>query len=452
MSSGSSRALVPLDATPPPRPRRRASSNAWPTLWAGIFVVAVTFAGFGTWAAVTPLARGAHVVGKVVVASNRKTIQHLEGGIVESLFIREGDRVAKGDVLLQLDPTQSNAQREILFDRWLRQKALEARLEASVTRAETLEIPKELVPYAEDDRFLDAFSDQRALFQAQKEEFESEIAILTDRADQLRHQIDGMNAQVEANLKQQRLIEDELTGLRELLEKGHVPLNRVRSFEREQARLEGENAQLKAEIARAQVGVGEAELEIIRTKQKRRREALDQLREVRGQLGEVIEQLVAAEDVLARTKVTAPVTGHVVGLNVHTVGAVVKPGETVLEIVPENDDLIIEGRVNPLDGDIVHPGMEADVRLLGLPRKSAPLMQAKLLTISADTMTDAQTGASYYLARIKVADEEMDRLPADVQVVPGMPADVLIKAGERTPFEYLIAPWTDLFSRAMREQ
>ncbi len=415
-------------------------------------MVAITFVGFGAWAVSTPLARGAHVAGKVVVDTNRKKVQHLEGGIVKDLLVREGERVTQGQALIRLDPTQVRARRDILRDRWLREKMLETRLEAEVAEATTLSIPDALRVFSENANYAEALQDQQALLAARREELSSEIQILQDKIRQFHHQIAGMRAQVTSNRRQQALIEEELTGMRELLADGHIPLNQVRQYERESARLEGENGQLLAEIARAEVAVGEVELQVIRTRQGFRRQVLDELREVRGQLSELEEQIVGAEDVLKRTEIQAPVAGQVVGLAVHTVGGVIAPGETVLEIVPADDKLIFEGRVNPLDGDVVYPGMQAEVRLLGLPRKSAPLLRAHVLTLSADTLTDPATGASYYLARIQVDDDELARIADEHVLVPGMPADVLLKAGERTPFEYMLSPFIDLFRRAMREQ
>ncbi|MBW7850420.1 MAG: HlyD family type I secretion periplasmic adaptor subunit [Rhodospirillales bacterium] len=434
---------------PRPRPRPRRAADPRPILLHGLLVVAITFGGFGLWSAITPLARGAHVVGKVVVDTNRKTVQHLEGGIVKEILVREGSRVEAGDVLVRLDTTQALANRDILRQRLVRERILEARLAAERDGASAVVLPEELRDAVERPEVRAAFADQQALFAARRKEFESEITILSERVTQLRHQIRGMQAEQVANREQFRLINEELDGLRELADKGFASTNRVRAMEREAARLEGDHASRVAEIARAEVAVGEAQLQVVQTRQQFVRGVLDELRQVRGQIGELEEQLRATEDVLTRTVIRAPLSGQVVGLAVHTIGGVIDRGQVVLHIVPEDERLIVEAQVRPLDADVVHPGLHAEIRFMGLPRKSSPLLKGEVSTISQDTLNDPQTG-DYYLARIEVADDELARL-GDVTVVPGMPVEVLIAAGERTPLDYLVSPWLDLFERAMRE-
>ncbi len=431
-------------------PGHRSSSDPRPTILAGILVMALTVFGFGLWSATTPLARGAHVTGKVVSDSNRKTIQHLEGGIVQEILVSEGQRVEAGQVLIRLEPTRALTTREVLFARQVHERLLEARLMAELSGDAELRLPPDLETHWDDPRVVRELTDQQALMEARRNEMEGQVGILQDRVRQLQHQIQGFKGSQTANREEHRLTQDEIERLGPLHRRGYVPLDRLRALERAAAELEGEYASMTAEIARTEVAVGEARLEIIQARQSFRRQLLDELGQVRNTLSEIDEQLAAANDVLARTEIRAPQAGQVVGLGVHTAGGVVRPGQPVLDIVPEGDRLIVEAQLQPLDADVVYPGLPAEIRFSSLPRRTAPRLKGIVETMSTDTLHDPANGRSYYLLRVAVPEEEMAIL-GDVTIMPGMPAEVLIKAGERTLADYLISPWRDLFEKAMRE-
>jgi HlyD family type I secretion membrane fusion protein len=307
-----------------------------------------------------------------------------------------------------------------------------------------------LADHSDDPRVQAAYDNQLELFEARRDEITRQIAILEEQVRQYELQVAGMEAEQVANRDQLRLIREELTGLRELAEKGLVALPRVRALDRERSRLEGEYAARETEIARANVAAGEIQLQILKVTRDREREILAELGDVRSELTEIREQLKSARDALKRTVLIAPVGGQVIELMVHTIGGVVRAGERILDIVPRGERLIVEARVRPLDADTVRAGQPAHVVFTGLPKRTAPHLSARVMSISSDAVTDPQTGEEYFLARVRIDDADMAHI-SEANIVSGMPADVLIRAGERTLLGYLIAPWVELFGKAMHE-
>ena len=424
--------------------------DPWPTIRAGLIIIAVTFGGFGIWSAVTPLARGAHVTGRFAPEGNTQVVQHLEGGIIREIHVHEGQRVEKGQLLFLLDVTRSLSELEIFRNRLVEDRILEARLISELAGKPRLELPPDLAKDNVPSWVRATIADQAALLKARQTETANRLDILKSRMTQLEHQIQGARGQQASNRTQSRLIGEELQGVRELRAKELVPITRVRSLEREVARLEGDQAAMSASIARAQVQIGETKMELLQATQTAEREALAQLNAVRTRLNEIREQLKASTDRFERAEIRAPLSGQAIDLKAHTVGGVISSGAPLVTIVPEGSKLIVLAEVNPLDADVVHPGLPAEVRISGLPRRTTPLLSGTVETISTDTIVD-KSGKSFYLARVVISPQELRKL-GDVGIVPGMPVEVLIKAGERTALDYLVSPWTDLFERAMREE
>ena len=425
--------------------------DPWPTIRTGLIIVALTFGGFGLWSVVTPLARGAHVTGRFAPEGNTQVVQHLEGGIIREIHVREGESVEKGQVLFQLDVTRSQSELDIFRNRLVEDQILEARLTSELAGKRAIELPADLARDSLPAWIKAAIVDQAALLKARQTETANRQDILKSRITQLDHQIQGTRGQMTSNRTQSRLVGEELQGIRQLAEKGLVPLPRVRALEREVARLEGEHSAMTSSVARAQVQIGETKMELLQATQTVEREALAQLNAVRARLNEIREQLKASADRVARAEIRSPLSGQAIDVKVHTVGGVISPGQALLTIVPEGSKLIVLAEVNPLDADVVHPGLPAEVRLSGLPRRTTPLLAGTVETFSTDTILDQKSGKSFYLARVVISPQELRKL-RDVGIVPGMPVEVLIKAGERTALDYLISPWTDLFERAMREE
>lgn len=440
--------LLPARSAPPKAPTAHRQLSR--QLLIGWIVVAVAVGGFGAWAAFAPLARGSHVFGKVVVDTNRKTVQHLEGGIVSELLVREGQVVKQGQVLLRLDTTQVAANREIALARLIQDRILEARLMAELAGKTDFALPAELTALAADERVRSALRDQRSVQTARRVELQNQVGIQQSRVVQAKEQLRSLEAAQAGNREQYRLISDELRDVRQLFEAGYAAATRVRALEREVARLQSEYSSRIAEIARTRAAITEAEAQIGQLRKTFEREVLMQLGESRARMAELDEQINSANDILARTEIRAPVDGQVVELAVHTVGGVIARGQPILSIVPINDRLIVEGKLKPLDADVVHQGMPAEVRFLSFPRRSTPLLRGKVATLSTDTIQDPDSKTSYYMVRIEIPETEMRRL-GDVVVLPGMPAEALIKAGDRTVLDYLISPWLDLFEKSLRE-
>lgn len=438
---------APADPTGEPEP----PTNPRPIILMGLLVVLVMFGGLGTWAATAPLDSAIIAPGTVIVESNRKTIQHLEGGIVDEILVDEGDVVQPGDILVRLDSTRAGAEVAVTRKNLDEALALEARLTAENQRAEQVTFPDVLTSRADDPDVAAALAGQREQFLERKRSLDGQIAILNQRIQQFLQEIAGLRAQHDSKLRQHEIFKEELVGLRELFEKGYYPRTRILAMEREVADLEGTIGSTLAEIARAEKGIGEAELQIIQTRQRFREEVVAQLREVRNDIGQLREKLVVAQDTLDRIDIRAPLTGTVQNMQVHTQGGVIRAGEPIMEIVPLDDRLVIEGQVSPIDIDAVHPGLEAEVRLSALKLRSTPIILGEVTTVSSDRIVDDRQQTAYFRIEVVVPDEELAKL-GEQSLSAGMPADIVVKIGERTMLDYFVKPITDYFSKAFTEQ
>lgn len=414
----------------------------------GFACVAIVFAGFGSWAATAPLASGIIAQGQVTVDSKRKTVQHLEGGTVEEILVSDGENVEAGELLAVLDETQLRAAFAIVRGAYDQALAAQARLSAEQTGVDQIVFPQELL---ERQEVAGIVAGQIALHAARSDAFAGERDILEQRKVQLSELIEGLEAQRDAKSKQIRIIEDELGDLTRLLERGHTTRQRVLALQRERARLEGERGEHISDISRAQTTIGETDLEILQLSRARLEEVTEGLRDTRAQILDLGERLTAAEDRLRNTKIMAPVSGTVVGLSVHTEGAVIRPGETILEIVPGEDRLVVSARIRIQDVDNVAVGQTADIRLTAFKMRSTPTLTGEVTYVSADSLTDPVSGLPYFRATVSLDDAEIHRLDGK-ELTPGMPAEVIVKAGERTTLAYLMQPILDSMARAWREE
>lgn len=429
----------------------QADTNIERWIMVGVVVIFVTFGIFGTWAALASLTSAALAPGVVAVDSNWRTVQHLEGGIVAQLLVRDGQAVEEGQVLLRLDPTRSDATLSIIDSQLVLALATEARLLAERDGAEAIALPPELADRMDDAAVGTIVAGQQLLFNARKDSLEGQSGILRQRIDQLQQEIQGLEVQQDATRQQYDLIQEELAGLKELFEQGYVPRTRILALEREAEQLRGARGEDLAAIARARSQIGETELQIMQAERSFREEVVTELRDVQSQVYDLRERRVAAADERRRIDVIAPVTGHVINLAVHTLGGVVKPGENILSIVPDGDELVIDARVKPDDRERVTAGQSAQVRLSGLSMRTTPMLLGEVKTISADRLTDSQTGEAYYQARIVIPEEQLARLDPSIELVPGMPAEVMIETGERSALGYMLAPITDSLKTAFRD-
>ncbi len=418
----------------------------------GLTVIFVFFFGFGAWASLAPLASAAIAPGVVSPDGSRKVIQHLEGGIIREILVRAGDRVEAGEPLMVLEDTQARAQFDMVRSQYMMLTATEARLLSEQAERSAVDFPSWLTREGHDAAGVRAILDSQVdLFETRRNALESSRAILSQRIAQLDEEIVGLEAQIASQTTQLALIEEEIVDVSELLRKGLERRPRLLALQRTQAEIEGQRAANRARIARARQTIGETELQIINLDVERLDEIGNQMAEVRGQMSELEERVRSSEDVLFRTTITAPVAGTIVEINFKTPGGVVGPGEPIMDLVPEGDDLLIDARVAPTDIDVVHRGLEAQVHMLAYAQRNLPRIRGTVEHVSADSLLDEQTGESYFLARVKVDRDELQELAPDIELAPGMPAEVLIMIGERTVLQYLMEPFTDTLRRSFKE-
>ncbi len=425
------------------------NSRAW--IVAGIATIAATFGGFGTWAALASLDSAAIAPGVVVVESERKSVQHLEGGLVKEILVRNGDPVARGDVLVRLENTHAKALHDVIRGEIDAARAEAARLVAERDGLEDIAFPEDILARAQVPKVAEALQGQRNLFAARRTSLEGQVAILAQSVAQFREEIEGLRSEQAAREQQLKILKDELAGLRKLLKQGNVPRNEVLAYERKIAELAGEKGRFMANVSRAEQGIGEAQLRISQLEKSVREEVVGKLRDVQERIFGLEERLVAAEDVLSRTEIRAPTAGVVMGMRVHTTGGVVAPGQELLQVVPVGDRLVIEAQVNPIDIDDVAVGQQATLRLTAFKLRSTPIIVGTLVNVSADRLLDEHTGTPYYLARIEVPKEALETL-GELTLQPGMPVEALIKTGARTALGYMLSPLTDNMARAFREK
>jgi HlyD family type I secretion membrane fusion protein len=439
-------------ATLPPRNfAATVKTDAGPWILFGLFWIVLIFAGFGGWAATASISSAVIAQGSITVDSKRKHVQHLEGGIVGKLMVRDGDVVAAGDTLVLLDATRPRSMLAIIMSSLRKELASEARLIAERDGAASVTFPAELLADKAQPDVAAQIDSQNAIFHARRSSLRGEVSILEQRLAQLADEVTGLKAQRDSKQRQMEFIADELKGLKQLMAIGQTTKPRMLALERQAAALQGEEGELLSSIARSDKSLGETRLEIIQREKMFQKTVSEELEAVQSRLRDLQERAVAARDVLARINITAPVSGTVVNMSMHTVGAVIKAGETILEIVPGKDSLIAEMSIRPQDIDNVTLDQEAAIRLLAFKQRTTPLLHGKVSYVSADSLQNPVTQQQYYVARIDVPDEEIARL-GKLKLQPGMQIEVMIRTGDRTAFQYLIQPIVDSVNRAWREE
>ncbi|NOJ42555.1 HlyD family type I secretion periplasmic adaptor subunit [Bradyrhizobium australiense] len=405
----------------------------------------------GSWMALVPLSGAVVVPGNLVVQSNVKTIQHPTGGVVAQIPVHNGMRVNAGDLLLRLDSTQAQASLQVVSKQLDEVRAKIARLAAERDGLPRPAIPAEMSARLDDPSVKTLLASEASLFRARVTARESQKELLQSKVSQLGDEIVGLDAQVASKAKQLELITGELTGVQDLFDKRLVPLARLTTLQRESARIEGERGQLLSTIAETKTKVDEAKLQMVRLDQDVRTEVVKELGEAQGKEAELSERSIAARDVLERIEMRAPTSGVIHQLTVHTIGGVIRGGDTVMEVVPDSDDLQIEARLQPNDIDQVRKGQQAFVRFSAFNQRVTPQLIGQVSYVSPDTTRDQQTGTSYFTVRIMLPEEERRRL-AGLQLSSGMPAEVFMQTGSRTMLSYLFKPILDQFQRAFVER
>ena len=402
----------------------------------------------GAWATLAPLTTAALANGYVKVAGERKTIQHLEGGIVREILVREGQTVSKGQVLLKLVDVSARARQALLRGEHDALLAEFARLEAERDGRPILTFPEALTARRHDDAVARLLAGETHLFNSRRASFWGQVEVLEQRKRQAREKIEGRLAETAATRTQLEFILEELRGAESLLEQGMYLRTRYYALKRTEANLEGTIARLSADVSESQAQIGETDLRIIDLRNQLSREVNDRLQDIRAKLRDLSERLDAAANVLARTEVVAPDAGTVIGLQVHTAGGVIAAGESIMQIVPNDDRLVVEAQVQLQDINRIWPGMPAEVRFSAFNSRATPVFTARVSRVSPDRFVDAARQRAYFVAQV-----EIDRhLSGAIELQPGMPAEVYFVEGERTPLDYLIKPIREQLRRAMTER
>jgi len=435
----------------PPQGPRPPNDSARGAIITGIGILLVFFGGFGAWAVTAPL-NGAVVANAVVkVEGNRKSVQDLDGGIVKQLRVHEGDRVAKGDVLLVLDDTDARADVQVLAEQETLFRALVARLEAERDGRDTVTFPPDLDSRRDDPSVAATIAGQITEFQDRRTALSGQKAVLDRRIAQLREQITGDQAQRTAYQQQLNSIVGEKASLQDLLDKELITRDRMLSLDRAESGIRGQIAEIDAAIAKANQAAGEIADQIAQLGKDRAAQISSDLRDANAKLLDVEPRLRAARAALERTIVRAPYAGTVVGLDVFSVGAVIARGERILDIVPDATGLIVEAQISVGDIANLHPGMPAEVHFTAYDQRVTPTIRGTVEHISADRLTDQRTGLAYYLATVAVDPTELAASP-EIRLYPGMPATVMITTEKRTALDYLVGPLAASFDRAFRER
>jgi HlyD family type I secretion membrane fusion protein len=421
----------------------------------GFAAIALVFGGFGIWATFAPLDRAAVAQGQVAVETNNKPVQHLEGGIIREILVRDAQQVQEGDVLFRLQPTNAQANLDLLRKQIDAGLAQEARLVAEQTRAERIIFPAELLARRNVGETDMAIKDQERQFRERRQTLDGQIGILSAQIEQKQQDIAGRQRQRESLAAQMVSYKAEMTSVFPLVAKGYYARNKYLALERDAARVEGDFGVAESDIARLTKGVEEAKLQIAQTRFKFDEDASNALNDVRAKMSDAREKIVIAEDILTRVDVRAPRSGTVLGLKVHGIGAVVKPGDTLAEIVPLGDGLMVTARVSPGDIESVEIGQTADVRFPNFSSRQSSVILGKVVSLSPDAMVD-QTGNQqqqqpYFQAKVVI---DYNAVPENIakKIQPGMQADVLISTGERTMMTYLIGPLRNSFAKTFREK
>ena len=417
----------------------------------GFWVLLIGFGGFLLWAALAPLDEGVPTSGTVTIETKRKAVQHLSGGIVKSVHVKEGQIVQEGDPLMEIDPAATQASFEGVRQRYYTLRATEARLTAEQGGLDTISIHPDLLKEKDSPLVADLIANQEGLFRARRMALDAETQAIQETITGLEASIVGYQGLQASRRSQLKLIEEEIRGLTELVNEGYAPRNNLLSLQRTQAETIGALSDLQGNIERSRSALAEAKLRIIQRNQEFRKEIDRELADVRGQVDAESERFNAIKGDLARTVIRAPASGQIVGLAVQTVGGVIGPGQKIMDVVPQGEPLLLETHIPPHLVDRVQPGLEADVRFSSFAHTPLLVVPGKVVSISHDLLVNEQTGTPYYLARVSVTEEGMKKL-GKRQLQAGMPVEVVVITGERSMLTYILHPLLKRIASSMKEE
>lgn len=430
-------------ATPAPQLRGVA--------WTGNLLIGVFVLGFGIWSVVAPLKSAAIASGIVEPESSRKTIQHLEGGIVRQILVKNGDTVSSGQVLIRLDDIKPRTESNSLSGQFWDAKARQARLLSEQAAKDHIVLSDEIQAAARTHPEIpEILSGQQKIFETRRDVARSQIVVIQMKMRQIQQEIIGLQAQQVALSTRADIVHKEIDTITALVSKKLERQSRLLDLMRENADINGQLGETAAQIARAEQAISEAQADLLKFESDRQNEIAQSLRETESQLLQLEERMQAVDDQLSRTEIRAPQDGVITDLRIHTAGGVVGAGEPLLDLVPKEDRLIVTARIRPEDINVVHIGLPTKLHLLPYDQRRVPLLSGTVVYVSADRLVDEQSGQSYYAATIRVSDEQLATMK-DVKLVPGMPVQALIETGQSTVALYALRPVLDSFSRAFRE-
>ena len=419
----------------------------------GSFILIPFLLLFGAWAGLAPLNSASIANGQVVLNQNRKSVQHLEGGIIDEIYVKEGQAIQKDDPVLVIRSLPQRQQIESLYDQIAAARSLRARLVAELAGREKPDFSDLDKSIKLSKKKYAVITDmQTRLFEARKKSLQSKTSLIRSSQEQARKEIKGAQAQLKAFNKQLELVRQEFANIAPLREEGLITGAQKMGLEKSIAELEGQIGSVTENIARLEQTIIGGDLQIIDGQTELRKTALDELQKTELSLQELVHQMVSLQDQLKRTVVKAPVSGRIMDLQVHTKGAVLSPGQRILDIVPQDDRLIVEARLSPNDIDLVVPKLKAKILLSAFKAKKLPKIDGTVETISGDLLIDPASGERYYLVRVSVDQSIFKKLKSNISLYPGMPAQVFFIEGERTLADYLISPILDATYRAFREE
>jgi len=415
----------------------------------GIFLLL----GIGlVWGSLAQIKGAVIAPGVVVVEGKPKTLQHLDGGIVGEIFVKDGEAVMEGDVVMRLDPTMLDANEDLVNTRLRETMARVARLEAERDNLSSINWPAELLSTRDDPMVASAMLGQEKLFNARRVAASGQVQQLQQRIAQFKDQIDGLNSLISSKENQALKIREEADAKRTLVEKGWLAKPVILTLEREELRLQGDVANHQSEIARIMNSISETDVQILQLRRERQAEVLTELRQADTEASDFKEQLTTASDQLRRIDVIAPVSGKVHNMTVTTLGGVVAPGQEIMQIIPADDRLIIEAQVEPADIDQIYAGQKTTVRLSAFNMRTTPEMNGLVIQSSPDRIIDQVTGMPYYSVKIEIPTDELARLPENLTLLPGMPAESFMQTDSRSVLSYILKPATDAMDHTFREE
>ena len=422
-----------------------------PVALAGYFLIFMTFGVLGSWAAVAKLDSAVVAPATISLEGNRRVVQHFEGGIVEEILITEADVVEQGQVVVRLSAVEARSNLEVFSTRLDVARLVEARLLTERATDDSIVFPQDVIDKGT-PAVMAVVADQRDLFEDRKSILKSQADILSARVDQIKVQIEGLELQRAALERRIANYTEMLERMRDGADGGLIQRNVLSQREDELIEIEANLGQVISDIAQAQASIGETELQVLQLTQEYRERANTELEQIRAEISELQERRKVAQDVLDRTEIRAPGSGTIQNLKVHTVGSVIRPGEVLMELVPEDEELIINARVSPIDKDNVAPGLSTEVRFTAFKTKLTPIMLGSVETVSGDVITpDNANEQPYFLARITVDEND---IPEEIsgRLTAGMPADVIITTGERTVANFIVSPLMDAVRKSMIEE